>query len=71
MQQDILTNYQLLINDLTERLAKVKIRIDKFSFIRVALLIAEIFVFISFVKAEDDLAVLIGGIALCIPIAIF
>lgn len=70
-QQDILTNYQLLITDLTEKLAKVKIRIDKFSFIRVALLIAEIFVFISFVKAEDDLAVLIGGIALCIPIAIF
>ena len=70
-QQDILTNYQLLINDLTEKLAEVKMRIDKFSFIRVALLIAEIFVFISFVKAEDDLAVLIGGVALCIPIAIF
>lgn len=70
-QQDILIDYQLLIKDLIDKLAKVKIKIDKFSFIRVALLIAEIFVFVSFVKAEDDLAILIGGIALCIPIAIF
>lgn len=70
-QQDILTNYQLIIQDLTDQLAKVKIRLDKFSFIRVALLIAEIFVFVSFVKAENNLAILIGAVALGIPIAIF
>jgi DNA mismatch repair ATPase MutS len=70
-QQDILANYQFLIRDITDKLAKVKTRLDQFSFVRVSLLIAEIFVFISFVKAETDLAILIGAFALILPIAIF
>lgn len=70
-QEEIKTRYELLIQDLNIEIAKVKIKIDRFSFIRVALLIAEIFVFVSFVKADNDLATLIGGICLIIPIAIF
>lgn len=70
-QEEIKTKYELLVKDITAEIAKVKIKIDKFSFIRVALLIAEIFVFVSFVKAENDIATLIGGICLIIPIAVF
>lgn len=70
-QEEIKTRYELLIQDLNIEIAKVKIKIDRFSFIRVALLIVEIFVFVSFVKADNDLATLIGGICLIIPIAVF
>lgn len=70
-QQEIRTHYELLIKDLSVKIAAIKVKIDRLSFIRIALLIAEIFILFSFVRYENDLALLIGAICLSIPIAVF
>ncbi len=70
-QQEILTNYEFLIADTKTKITTVKTKIDRFSFIRVALLIAEVALFVSFVSTVDDLATFIVGLCLMIPIIIF
>lgn len=70
-QEEIRSKYELLIKELTAEIAKVKIKIDRFSVIRVALLIAEISTIVFFVKADTDLMTLIATVFLLIPIAVF
>ncbi|MES2416926.1 MAG: DNA mismatch repair protein MutS [Bacteroidota bacterium] len=70
-QQEILTNYKSLITDLTAKIARIKIKIDNFSFIRVGLLIAEVFIIVWCVSASTNLMILAGSTALIIPVAIF
>jgi len=70
-EPEILNNYQSLISDTSDKIAKIKVKIDKLSFIRVVLLIVEIFLFISFVRSESDTATLLGGLCMLIPIFIF
>lgn len=70
-QEEIQASYEFLLAEIKSKIATVKIKIDRFSFIRVALLIAEIALFVSFVRSDDDLAILIGIICLLVPIAIF
>lgn len=70
-QQEIRTHYELLINELKDKISTVKVKIDRFSFIRIALLIAEIFAIVGFVKAETYLFILIFALALLAPIAMF
>lgn len=70
-QQEVLSRYELLIKECTTQINALKIKIDRFSFIRVALLIVEVFIFISFVRSESELATLMGGLCLIIPIIVF
>ncbi|RZL44742.1 MAG: hypothetical protein EOP00_19140, partial [Pedobacter sp.] len=70
-QNHILKNYQSLVDTTAEKIAKIKVKIDRLSFIRVSLLIVEIFLFISFVRSETEFATLIGGICMLIPVFIF
>lgn len=70
-QQEIQENYEFLIKEIKTKITTVKIRIDRFSFIRVALLVAEVALFVSFVSSDNDLVTFIVGLCLLIPIAIF
>jgi len=71
MQEEIQANYKFTLTDIQSKVAVVKAKIDRFSFIRVTLLIAEIALFVAFVRSDNDVAMLIGGFCLLIPIAIF
>ncbi|MEJ5992933.1 DNA mismatch repair protein MutS [Pedobacter sp. Du54] len=70
-QQEILTKYESLLSDTKINITAVKAKIDRFSFIRVALLIVEIALFIGFVSSDSDTITFILGISLAIPIAVF
>ena len=70
-QQEIQANYEFLIADVKTKIATVKMKIDWFTFIRVALLLIEVALFVSFVSAQDNLITHILGISLLIPIIIF
>ncbi len=70
-QEEIQANYEFLITEIKAKITAVKIKIDRFSFVRVALLVVEIALFVSFVSADDDLFTLISGVSLLIPIIIF
>jgi DNA mismatch repair ATPase MutS len=71
IQNKLLANYQSLTQLTAEKIAKIKIIVDRYSFLRVALLLAEILIFIAFVSVQNQTAVLIIGICLLLPIAIF
>lgn len=66
-QQEIQSNYEFLITDIKTKITEVKIKIDRFSLIRVGLLIAEIAAFVWFVSTEN----VIAGFCLIIPIITF
>lgn len=70
-QQLILKHYEVSIKEITDKIAKVKIKVDRFSIIRVALLIVEVFIFIGFVSVQNETLVFILGACLSIPIAVF
>lgn len=70
-QQLILKHYEVLIKEITAKIANVKIKVDRFSILRVALLILEVFIFIGFVSVQSEIFVLILGLCLFIPIVIF
>jgi hypothetical protein len=70
-EQEIQENYEILIAEQKIKIAAVKTKIDRFSFIRVALLIVEIGLFVGFVSANNDITTTVFGISLAIPIGIF
>lgn len=70
-QQQTLKHYEVLIKEITDKIAKVKTKIDRFSILRVVLLIIEVFIFIGFVSVQNETLVLILGGCLSIPIAVF
>lgn len=70
-QNKLLANYQSLTNITAEKIAKIKAKIDRYSFLRVALLFAEILIFIAFVSVQNQTAVTIIGVCLLLPIAVF
>ena len=70
-QQEIQANYESLIADSKINIAAIKTRIDRFSFIRVALLLIEIALFVGFVSLDNEVAVSILGVSLFIPVAVF
>ena len=70
-QQQTLQHYQFLIKEITDKIAAIKIKIDRFSILRVALLLVEVVIFITFVSVENKTIVLLMGICLLLPIAIF
>lgn len=67
----ILNNYQRLVDLTAEKIATIKIKVDRYSFLRVALLIIEVLIFISFVSVQNQSAILITGLCLLLPIAVF
>lgn len=70
-EQEILANYEILKEEVQAKLTAVKIKIDRFSFIRVTLLLIEIGFFVGFVSVTNELANAIFSIALIIPIVVF
>lgn len=70
-QNQILKNYQSLIDVTAEKIAKIKIKVDRYSFLRVALLLVEILIFIAFVSVQNPTAVQVIGVCLLLPIATF
>ena len=70
-QQEIQANYEFLIAEIKIKISAVKTKIDRFSVIRVILLIADIAFFVWFVSTNDDLSTLISGLSLMGPVIIF
>lgn len=70
-QQKTLQQYEVLIREITNKIAKLKIKVDRFSILRVALLIIEVFIFIGFVSIESEFFVFILGLCLFIPVVVF
>ncbi|SFG94819.1 MutS-related protein [Pedobacter insulae] len=70
-EQEIQTNYEILIDEFENKIKVVKAKIDRFSFLRVALLLAEVLVFVVFVSVTNELVILIAGFCLLLPIIIF
>ncbi len=69
--QDRLTRYEQLAATQKNEIASLKNKIDKLSFVRVALLLVEIGFFVGFVSADGNLAITIWGLLLVLPIAVF
>ena len=70
-QQEIQANYEFLIAEIKIKIATIKTKIDRFSVIRVMLLIADMALFVWFVSTNDDLNTLISGLSLMGPVIIF
>lgn len=70
-EEQVLLKYEDVIKNTAQKIASLKVKIDRFSFVRVALLIVEIILFILFVSAQNELLVTIIGIAMLVPIAVF
>ncbi|HTN00049.1 MAG TPA: hypothetical protein VL088_14935 [Pedobacter sp.] len=70
-EQEIHTNYEFLIGGVKTEITEVKTKIDRFSFLRVALLIVEVLLFVAFVSVTTDMAIVIMGFCLLLPIIIF
>ena len=58
--EQVLSKYQGLIKITAQKIAEFKVKIDRFSFVRVALLILEIILFILFVSAQNELLITIS-----------
>ncbi len=71
LENHILKNYQSLIDTTTGKIADIKIKIDRYSFLRVALLFVEVLIFIAFVSLKNQTVVLFIGFCLILPVAIF
>jgi DNA mismatch repair ATPase MutS len=67
----ILAYYESLVHENQLKITAVKAKIERFSYLRIALLIAEIGVFIAFVSVANELAVLLSGVCLLVPIIAF
>lgn len=67
----ILSYYQQHAARVQNELERLKAKINRYSLIRVGLLLVEIAAFVYFVSGSDDQSFAIGGILLTIPIAIF
>ncbi len=70
-EQEIQVNYEFLTAATQNKITAVKTKIDRFSFSRVALLVAEVLLFVAFVSATNDLAILIIGCCLMLPVLVF
>jgi len=70
-EQDRLTRYEQLAEQQQIEIASLKNKIDKLSFVRVALLLVEIGFFVGLVSADADLAITIWSLLLILPIAVF
>ena len=70
-EQDRLTQYQQLAAEQKAQISDRKAKIDKLSFVRVALLLVEIGFFVGLVSADSDLAIAIWSVLLLVPIAVF
>ena len=70
-QQTILTNYLSLATEIRNKIAIVKSSIDRFSFIRLMLLLVEVGIFVAFVSDINELITWLTGILLIAPVLIF
>ena len=70
-EEQVLLKYEDVIKNTAQKIASLKVKIDRFSFVRVALLIVEIILFILFVSAQNELLITIIGVAMLVPIAVF
>lgn len=71
MLNTVENKYQLIVKQLSEQIASLKKQINKFSILRLSLLLAEVVFFIFFVSAKGDLLVAIVGALLLLPVVIF
>ena len=69
--QQVIEKYTKSIADTALKIASLKTKIDRFSFLRVGLLLIEILFFVLFVSAENETLIWVFGILLLVPIAIF
>lgn len=69
--QQIFIKYEEAIRTTTKQIATLKLKIDRFSIIRLSLLLAEIGLFILFVSSSSALLVLVSGFAMILPVLIF
>lgn len=68
---EILAGYQQHVAQTKSELAQLQAKINRFSIIRVGLLLVEIAAFIYFVSSTDDLSLVLGGLFLILPVAVF
>lgn len=69
--EEILSNYLTQVTRTQNDLTELQSKINRFSLIRVGLLLVEIAAFIYFVSSNDGAAFAVGGIFLIVPVAIF
>lgn len=70
-QNQIIEKYNKAIAETSEKIAALKTKIDRFSFLRVALLLIEILLFVLFVSAENEILIWVFGVLILVPIAVF
>lgn len=70
-KEQVLIKYELLIKNTAQQIASLKTKIDRFSFLRVALLLIEILFFVLFVSVENETLIWVFGILMLVPIAVF
>ena len=70
-QEEIIQKYRVETSGLQDQLANIKKQIDRFSFIRIILFVAEVFVFISFVRDSEKTSIYLGSLFLLIPVVLF
>lgn len=71
MQDQVIEKYTVAITDTAQKIASLKAKIDRFSFLRVGLLLIEILFFVLFVSAENETLIWVFGVMMLVPIAVF
>jgi DNA mismatch repair ATPase MutS len=71
MQEQVIEKYTVAITDTAQKIASLKTKIDRFSFLRVGLLLIEILFFVLFVSAENETLIWAFGVMMMVPIAVF
>lgn len=69
--QQVLTKYEDTIKDIAQKIASLKIQIDRFSIARVGLLVVEVGLFILFVSSNAEVAIIVTGCAMLLPVLVF
>ncbi|MES2446057.1 MAG: DNA mismatch repair protein MutS [Bacteroidota bacterium] len=70
-QNQVIEKYSKSIIETSQKIASLKTKIDRFSFLRVALLLIEILLFVLFVSSENETLIWVFGVLLLVPIAVF
>lgn len=70
-REHIFKYYEELIKVTTAKISALKVKIDRFSIIRVALLVVEIALFVAVVSSESNAAIILVGILMLLPIVVF
>lgn len=70
-EQDRLKQYQDEVKGLEAKITEIKRKVDRYSFLRVTLLVVEVLIFVALASSVQDWAVLFWSIMLVLPIISF